>query len=484
MSSADSNHDIPSIGITAAHSPLAKCPVQTLSPTAPGLSSHSPTTGVPTFPTYIDYDGDSIIAFQPSPTLSTHSSLSSEPGEAPDDRHAQGYVDDLLATWERRRLLLSLLMADSNRQGLFSNELQKELETIEAQIGTILTLILKSQDARREARQLTGNNAQALIDAIQDVLSRGTLWDAASRSQALRLLQKVSEAEEKLPSSLFITGVNDHDEYPICRGGFSDVYRASYRGQMVALKRLRTFTADSTSKHTCLQFYREALVWQDLRHRFILPLLGIDRTTFAPAFCMVSPWMKYGTVLEYLQDHGQGEVNRLLLEIAQGLDYLHSMNVVHGDLRGANILISNDGNACLSDFGLATTIDDVDSTTGVTSTSGRAGSVKWFAPELIDPTKFGCSKFVRTKASDVYAYACVCLELYTQRPPFSHLRDITASLRVIEGKRPEQPPTMSVELWQLVTTAWAEDFRARPSIDDIAVKLKSMHIQKTNSTQT
>ncbi|KAJ6486751.1 kinase-like domain-containing protein [Mycena sanguinolenta] len=288
-------------------------------------------------------------------------------------------------------------------------------------------------------------------------------------------MQKISEAQEQLPSSLFITGVNDRDEHPTFGGGFSDVYQASYQGKTVALKRLRTFTADSTPHRTRLQFYKEALVWQGLRHPFVLPLLGIDRSTFAPSFCMVSPWMKHGTVLKYLQDHGRGDVNRLLLEIAQGLDYLHSMNVVHGDLRGTNILISDDGNACLSDFGLAMSIDDADSTTaGATSSSNRAGSVRWFAPELIDPTKFGCPKFVRTKASDVYAYACVCLELYTRNPPFSHLREIAASLRAIQGERPEQPPAMPTALWQLVTAAWAQDFRARPSLHNIAIALEGI----------
>ncbi|KAF7336077.1 Kinase-like protein [Mycena sanguinolenta] len=241
---------------------------------------------------------------------------------------------------------------------------------------------------------------------------------------------------------------------------------------MVALKRIRTFTADSTTHRHRLRFYKEALVWQGLRHRFILPLLGIDRLTFVPSFCMVSPWMKHGTVLKYLRDHGRGNLNRFLCEIAQGLDYLHSMNVVHGDLRGNNILITDEGNACLSDFGLATTIADADSTVRVTSSSNRAGSVRWFAPELIDPTKFGCTKFVRTKASDVYAYACVCLELYTGNPPFSHLQDVAAMLWVIGGERPEQPPFISAAVWQLVTSAWVEDFRARPTIHDIAVTLE------------
>ena len=65
-------------------------------------------------------------------------------------------------------------------------------------------------------------------------------------------MQKVSETVEQLPSSLFITGVNDRDEHPTFGGGFSDVYQASYQGRTVALKRLRIFTADSTPHRTRL----------------------------------------------------------------------------------------------------------------------------------------------------------------------------------------------------------------------------------------
>ncbi|KAJ6566792.1 kinase-like domain-containing protein [Mycena capillaripes] len=249
-----------------------------------------------------------------------------------------------------------MIMLPDVNSGLSPDELRESLEDVEAQINTFLTHILNSGDAKRAAKRLEGGNAQSFIDAIQDVLDRGTLPNAHSRSKARRLMQKVSEAHEQLPSSIFISGVNDHDEHPTFGGGFGDVYRASYQGKMVALKRIRTFTADSTTHRNRLQFCKEALDWQGLRHSFILPLLGIDRETFAPSFCMVSPWMKHGTVLKYLRDRGRGDVNRLLLEIAHGLDYLHSMNIIHGDLRGNNILISDDKTACLTDFGLATTI--------------------------------------------------------------------------------------------------------------------------------
>ncbi|KAJ6576220.1 kinase-like domain-containing protein [Mycena sp. CBHHK59/15] len=301
-------------------------------------------------------------------------------------------------------------------------------------------------------------------------------------------MQKLSEACDQLPSSLFITGVNDRDEDATFAGGFGDVYRASYSGKKVALKRIRTFTADSSPHRTRLvnskipfdtliftslgqQFCREALVWRGLQHRFILPFLGIDRETFPSSFCMVSPWMKHGTVLIYLKNRGHGELYRVLLEIAQGLEYLHSRSVVHGDLRGSNILISDEGSACLSDFGLATTVDEAETSTGgATSSSNRAGSIRWFAPELIEPTAFGCERFVRTRASDVYAYGCVCLELYTRRPPFHPNTDGAVINMIMQGKRPEQPAGLSDEFWHFICAAWVSDFRARPTISDHIVE--------------
>ncbi|KAF7329029.1 RBR-type E3 ubiquitin transferase [Mycena venus] len=134
-----------------------------------------------------------------------------------------------------------------------------------------------------------------------------------------------------------------------------------------------------------------------------------------------------------------------LYEIAQGLQYLHSRNIVHGDLRGANILINDDGSACLADFGLSRFSD----ATSLMSTN-RGGSLYWMAPELIDPGRFGY-QFTRTPATDVYAFGCVCLELYTGRPPFYNLNEPAALIRILNGERPERPsapPAMSDILWQ------------------------------------
>ncbi|KAJ6597259.1 kinase-like domain-containing protein [Mycena vulgaris] len=235
---------------------------------------------------------------------------------------------------------------------------------------------------------------------------------------------------------------------------------------------------NANSQRSRMQFCREALLWQRLQHKYILPLIGIDRESFPSSFSMVSPWMKHGTVLKYLSERGREDVDNLLLQVAEGLGYLHSMNIVHGDLRGTNILVSDDWNACLADFGLTTAIPDTASTTtsaSLTSTSDHAGSTRWLAPELIQPTSFGCDRFKRTPASDVYAFACVCLELHTGRPPFSSVSpDVAAMLKVIAGERPARDASMSDGLWGLVTAAWAQNVRDRPNIQSIIGSMRTL----------
>ncbi|KAJ7224826.1 kinase-like domain-containing protein [Mycena rebaudengoi] len=345
--------------------------------------------------------------------------------------------------------------------GISSNpKLREALHEDETRIAAHLLSILDSQTAKEAVLLLEGDSAQHVLDVIQHTLDRGLLIEQEHNAKARRMILKLSEACDKLPSSLFITGVSGRDHDATFGGGFGDIYRASYGGKTVALKRMRMFHRGSELRRIRLQFCREALIWQHFKHPYILPMLGIDRESFPSSLCMVSPWMENGTVLNCLEEHGRQDVDKFLGEVAQGLEYLHSGNIVHGDLRGANILINQDWSACLADFGL-TSFTDV---TAATTTSHRAGTIRWMAPELIDPDRFGI-QFRRTTASDVYAFACVCLELYTGRPPFADIREGGVVLKIVQGERPTRPsttPPMSDALWNYVNAWWVEDPATRP----------------------
>ncbi|KAJ7155408.1 kinase-like domain-containing protein [Mycena crocata] len=182
---------------------------------------------------------------------------------------------------------------------------------------------------------------------------------------------------------------------------------------------------------------------------------------------MVSPWMRHGTILKHLAENGNANVERRLFEIAQGLEYLHSQDIIHGDLRGSNILVNDEWHACLADFGLAVFSD----ATAATHTSHHGGSVRWMSPELHYPQSCGLDSFQRTFKSDVYSFAFVCVELYTGKPPFSELsHDAAVMLRVMAKERPSRPcdasgrQLISDALWEVVEQCWSHDISQRPSM--------------------
>ncbi|KAJ7144160.1 kinase-like domain-containing protein [Mycena epipterygia] len=212
---------------------------------------------------------------------------------------------------------------------------------------------------------------------------------------------------------------------------------------------------------------------------YILPLIGIDTESFPSSLCMVSSWMKNGTVIKYLSGIGennrQSTVNRL---IAQGLAFLHDQNVVHGDLRGvkrslqSNILVDDAGHACLTDFGLT-----VLSGATATKPSNGAGSVRWMAPETLNPSACGLQSFVRTPASDIYAFGCVYLELYTGWPPFHDVisHNALVMLQVIEGTQPSRPEggVIPDHIWDIMQQCWVHNFADHLTIRDIVFELAS-----------
>ncbi|KAJ6476320.1 kinase-like domain-containing protein, partial [Mycena sanguinolenta] len=284
-------------------------------------------------------------------------------------------------------------------------DLRTAIRIDEERIASLLVSIFNSKSDEQAVLRLEGNSAQDVLDVIQETLDRGFIMTQEHARMARRIVRKLSESCDSLPSSLFIVGVEGRDEHPTFGGGFGDIYCASHGGQRVALKRMRHFLRGSDLRRIRSILCREALVWKDLHHPHILPFLGIDADSFPSSFCLVSPWMEHGTVISYLKTHGHANVDKLLYEVAQGLEYLHSHNLVHGDLRGANILIKEDWTACLNDFGLSIFSDAT-----ATMSTNRAGSLYWMAPELLDPDRFGL-KFARTPATDVYAFGCVCVEV-------------------------------------------------------------------------
>jgi len=225
----------------------------------------------------------------------------------------------------------------------------------------------------------------------------------------------------------------------IGRGGCGEVYKAELpgsNGKMIAIKKViqppkdaaELAEEDSKAMHKKMRQIRSEInTVGQIRHRNLLPLLA--HVSRPDCHYLVYEFMKNGSLLDLLNkvQRGEGELDwlarhRIMLGVAAGLEYLHmnhSPRIIHRDLKPANILLDDDMEARIADFGLAKAMPDYK--THVT-TSNVAGTVGYIAPEYHQILKF-------TDKCDIYSFGVILGVLVTGKLPsdefFQHTEEIS-----------------------------------------------------------
>ncbi|KAI5989525.1 kinase-like domain-containing protein [Pisolithus albus] len=217
------------------------------------------------------------------------------------------------------------------------------------------------------------------------------------------------------------------------------------------------------------RIFREVHIWSKLRHENIVPMLGMSKD-FECTISIISAWMPMGNAYDYVQNTNN-DPRPLLRDIASGLSYLHGHElgpVVHGDLKGLNVLVSSDRRALLTDFGLASINM---STFSMTVEAIRGGSYQWMAPELLE----NCPA---SKASDVWAFGMTALELFTRTVPFPDCHSVANVVGgLIFGRLPPRPAQESTQFrltgtwWEICMSCWRRVPSERPTVDEIAERV-------------
>ncbi|KAJ7041078.1 kinase-like domain-containing protein, partial [Mycena alexandri] len=159
-------------------------------------------------------------------------------------------------------------------------------------------------------------------------------------------------------------------------------------------------------------------------------------------------------------------------------------NVIHGDLKAINVLVTPSRRACICDFGLSSIVNEVTLRLAQSSSIAQKGTPRYHAPELLRPR--GKKSF----ASDVYAFGCVCYEILTEHVPFHEEKsDIAAILQVLDGGRPSRPASCTGtpqldSLWDLLQHCWEDKPEMRPTASQIIEQLVGPLIQATTTSST
>jgi len=259
-------------------------------------------------------------------------------------------------------------------------------------------------------------------------------------------------------------------------GSCSDVWKGYLCGEAVAVKVFRGLPyVEGVRDQFQDLLMKEVEVWAKLRHPNIVPLHGIVHD-YGNLPGLVLPLYK-SNLNNFLQLNSDANRVKLLLDVAHGLHYLHTIKtpVYHGELKGSNIFIDDEGRALIGDIGQATLVTEM-----VFTRANCCGSCRWCAPELMIPEPD--FEIYRNK-SDVYSFGMLMLETLTGRQPFHYVRpDAKVIFDVIKGVRPKRPtfeeaPQLTDELWQLMTDCWDHDQLKRPSAGEVLNRLYTMHAE-------
>lgn len=191
-------------------------------------------------------------------------------------------------------------------------------------------------------------------------------------------------------------------------GGFSKVFQALHTGtqQVVALKILQSEQFDLLPQLRDRLLDRERLV-RDLDHPRIIPVYSV--TDYDGVACIAMKYVESGSLADRLSGWYWPASYRTIIDIvlqaAEGLDYLHRLGIVHRDIKPANLLLSYDHQVLLTDFGIAQFLEQ--------AFQGMiVGTPEYIAPEaIISPASVD-------GRADIYGLGCLLFELITGNPPF------------------------------------------------------------------
>ncbi|KAJ7815390.1 kinase-like domain-containing protein, partial [Mycena leptocephala] len=342
-----------------------------------------------------------------------------------------------------------------------------------------LVYVLQDQVLYQRLLACRGKDAQTLLDLLQDLLDLDSF--PFSKPLILKALLRLSR-ESGLHPRCFVLPELHKVGNQVAAGGFGDLWKGLVCDVTVSVKIMRVFQ-DSDLQSILNQFGREALIWRQLAHPNILPFFGVYYLD--TRLCLVSPWMENGNIMKFLEINkpATGVRLSLILDVALGLQYLHRENVIHGDLKALNILVTPSGKACIADFGVSSITHAMTLLFTTSTANGRGGTARYQAPELFQG---GRNHF----GSDVYAFACVCYEIISGTVPFAEFpNDMAVMFAVIGGKQPSRPmsctgTTVLDSLWELLNNCWEAKAEMRPTALQIVKQLEGPLIAAKTMSST
>ncbi|XP_069146625.1 serine/threonine-protein kinase STY46 isoform X2 [Solanum lycopersicum] len=247
----------------------------------------------------------------------------------------------------------------------------------------------------------------------------------------------------------------------IASGSYGDLYKGTYCSQEVAIKILKSERLNTELQK---EFAQEVYIMRKVRHKNVVRFIGA--CTRPPNLCIVTEYMSGGSVYDYLhKQKGSFKFPTLLkvaIDVSKGMNYLHQNNIIHRDLKAANLLMDENEVVKVADFGVAR----VKAQTGVMT--AETGTYRWMAPEIIEHKPYD-------HKADIFSFGVLLWELMTGKLPYEYLTPLQAAIGVVQkGLRPAIPKHTHPKIAELLEKCWQRDPTSRPDFPEIIETLQQV----------
>lgn len=236
------------------------------------------------------------------------------------------------------------------------------------------------------------------------------------------------------------------------RGSFGSVYEGiADGGYFIAVKEVSLLDQGEQGRQSVYQLQQEIDLLSQFEHENIVQYYGTDKDE-SNLYIFLELVTKGSLLSLYRKYHlRDSQVSAYTRQILHGLKYLHDRNVVHRDIKCANILVDAGGLVKLADFGLAkaTKLNDVKSC---------KGTVFWMAPEVVNQRNQGYGL-----AADIWSLGCTVLEMLTGQLPYSPLECMPALFRIGRSIPPPVPDSLSKDARDFIFQCLQVNPDARPT---------------------
>ncbi|KAJ5182742.1 Protein kinase byr2 [Penicillium capsulatum] len=264
----------------------------------------------------------------------------------------------------------------------------------------------------------------------------------------------------------------------IGEGSFGSVFLALHAitGELMAVKQVEIPSAtkgtefDQRKNNMVTALKHEIDLLQGMHHPNIVQYLGtVADDQYLNIFLEYVPGGSIATMLKQYNTFQEPLVKNFVRQILAGLSYLHSCDIIHRDIKGANILVDNKGGVKISDFGISKRVE-ASHVLGSRASGGGGGhihrpslqgSVYWMAPEVVRQT-------AHTKKADIWSLGCLVVEMFIGAHPFPDCSQLQAIFAIGSNKaRPPAPEHVSQEAKEFLDMTFQLDFEKRPSADEL-----------------